>query len=226
MSDDELTRVISAGIYNPSAPPPANANLIPKAEQYGGQLATNDVDYLVAFVHSTDPNYAKKQGFTGAAAVNGLTLIPDYLQTNDPNIYKQAQQLAQFGQFGQPVDMTKEKAITLTIVDPGTNGVSCASQQGCFTPINVKVKVGTVITWVNKSKLAHTVTAMVGQDTTKPAPQIFDSARGNLANLLASGASFTYTVTAQAYNFDSTNHTVDYFCRVHPDMVAQLIIVQ
>jgi plastocyanin len=86
------------------------------------------------------------------------------------------------------------------------------------------VKVGTVITWANKSGVAHTVTAMEGQNTASPkaASQIFDS--GGTQNLLQSGKSFTWTVTQAAYNFNP-DHTVFYYCEIHPSMVAELTIV-
>jgi hypothetical protein len=56
----------------------------------------------------------------------------------------------------------------------------------------------------------------------KAAPQIFDS---GVSKLLMPGQSFTYTVTAAAYNFN-TDHTVLYYCQIHPAMVAELTIVQ
>ena len=89
-SDDDLRRTISAGIYKGT---PSNENLVPKSELYGGQLGPMDVEYLMAFIHSTDSNFAKKEGFTGAAAVDGLTLIPAYLQTNAPSTYETAKKL-------------------------------------------------------------------------------------------------------------------------------------
>ena len=117
----------------------------------------------------------------------------------------------------------RQPAVTLDIVDPGTNGVSCQSQEGCFTPINIIVKVGTKITWMNKSKLAHTVVAAQGTDISspKPASQIFDS-----KVQIPSGGSFSYTVTQAAYDFNSDTHNVLYYCSIHPDMVAQLNIVK
>lgn len=219
MSDDNLTRIISAGIYNPSAPAPANANSIPKSDQYGGALLSSYVQYLFDFIRSADPQYLKQNGYP---AQNGFDQLPGYLQQNNSKLYQSAVSLGQFGQFGAPVDMTKDSKVTIDIVNPGQNGASCGSQVACFTPINIKVKVGTVITWVNKSSVGHTVTALTGQDTSKPAPQIFDS---GMANLIQTNATFTYTVTADAYNFNS-DHTISYFCRIHPDMLGELTIVQ
>jgi plastocyanin len=218
-SDDELRRIISAGIYNGT---PANANAVPRADQYGGQLQTNDVDYLFAFIRSADSAYAKKKGFTGDAAKSGFTLLPDYLQVSLPAQYKDAVSLGQTGAFGNPVDLTAQKAVTINIVTNSSSGL-CAPE-GCYDPVNVKVKVGTVITWVNKTPVNHTVTAIVGKETAspKPAPEIFDS---GMNNLIPANGTFKYTVTAAAYNFNS-DHTVIYYCRVHPMMLAELTIVQ
>ena len=52
--------------------------------------------------------------------------------------------------------------------------------------------------------------------------QIFDS---GIQNLLASGKTFTWTVTQAAYNFNP-DHTLFYYCQIHPTMVAELTIVQ
>ena len=89
--------------------------------------------------------------------------------------------------------------------------------------MNIKVKVGTTITWVNKSGQIHTVTALMGTDVTneKPAAQIFDS---GLNKPIATGGTFTYMVAQAAYNF-SSNHTVIYYCQFHPAMIAELTIV-
>jgi len=221
LNNDNLRKIVSAGVYNPHAPAPANLNAIPRSDRYGGQLLSNYVDYLMAFIHSADPAYAKKNGYTGEAAINGFEKLPEYLQANNPTQYKAAVSLATLGQFGAPMDMTAQKAVTINIVDQ-VAGRSCGT--GCYDPINVQVKVGTVITWVNKSKMGHTVTAIVGSDTAthKAAPEIFDS---GMAKLLQPGQSFSYTVTAAAYNFNA-DHSVIYYCIVHPDMVAKLTIVQ
>jgi len=124
------------------------------------------------------------------------------------------------GQFGSPVDMTKQKAITINIIQPPA-GATCSP--ACFEFPNVKVKVGTTITWVNKSTTPHTVTAIMGENPSSPtpAPNIFDS--GNTKYIMP-GQSFTYTVTMAAYNFNK-DHAVVYYCQVHPVMVAELTIV-
>jgi plastocyanin/mono/diheme cytochrome c family protein len=222
MKDTDITRIISAGQYAPGALVPSNENLITRSQRYGGALADTDVDYLLQFIRSADPEYLSKNGYSGASAVNGFNQLPSYLQTNSPSSYSTAVALGSVGQFGPAVDMSKDKHVILRIAQ------TSATQQcdsGCFVPLNVKVKVGTTITWVNNSKVAHTVTALIGQSTASPkiAKDIFDS---GISNLIQPGQKFTYTVTQAAYNFNP-NHTVVYYCQVHPNyMFAELTIVQ
>ncbi len=223
MTDVQLRRVISAGVYAAGVATPSNASLIPQSQDYGGPLSSNDVDYLFAFLRSADPAYLKQNGYTGASAANGFTKLVDYLQQNSPSSYATAQALGTVGQFGAPVDMTKSKAITINILTT-VQGQTC--QPSCFQYQNIKVKVGTKITWVNKSAVGHTVTAIVGESTASPkaASQIFDSAKGGF-NLIAVGDSFSYTVTSAAYSFN-TDHAVVYYCKVHPQMLAEITVVQ
>jgi len=225
--DPDLNRIISAGVYNPQAPhQPANPASVPRSDQYNGGLLSNDVSDLQNFIRSADSSYLKTNGYP---LRNGFDDLPAYLQAQNPAQYDAAVTFAKNGQFGVlDTSYVDKKSITLKIVDTGSNGVSCASKMGCFTPTNVEVKVGTTITWVNNSTMAHTVTAITGQDLAKPtpAPQIFDSQPQFQAGLIPPGQSFSYTVTEAAYNLDPTNHRVIYFCRIHPDMLAQLVIVK
>jgi len=218
LSDDELTRIISAGIYNPAAPPLANPNAIPRRDLYGGALLSNDVDYLFQFIRSADPQYLQSKGFDPNE--NGFNQLPDYLQANFPALYQAAVSLGNAGQFGKAVDMTNQKAVTINIVQPPA-GASCTPS--CFEVLNAKVKVGTVITWINKTQIGHTVTAIQGKNTAAPqaAPDIFDS---GVSNLIPSNGMFTYTVTQAAYNANP-DHVLIYYCRIHPDMLAELTIV-
>jgi plastocyanin len=216
MSDLDLQRVIDSGTYNPKASyQPASLQSVPRRDTYGGALLSNDVDYLMAFIRN--PNDS-----------NGLPALPSYLQANYATQYDEAVSLGKNGQFGTPVDMTSQNDITIEIDDPGQNGVTCSSQTGCFSKTNITVKVGTKITWINKAHLSHTVTAIQGSNLSSPQPakDIFDSGQGKSSNLLATGQSYTWTVTDAAYNADPTNHRVDYYCEIHPDMLAQLVITQ
>lgn len=219
LTDTDLLRIISGGIYDSNN---ITTAIMPAwSQDYGGPLTNTDIQNLFLLIRSSDPAYISKQGFSGQAAENGFTQVPGLIQAANPQTYETAVAQETQGQFGVPVDMTSKKAVTIDIILPPAGAV-CAP--ACFQYPNLKVKVGTVITWVNKSNTPHTVTAIVGSNiaTHTPAPQIFDS---GISKLIDPGASFTYTVTAAAHTFNP-DHTVVYFCQIHPVMTAELTIVQ
>jgi plastocyanin/mono/diheme cytochrome c family protein len=222
LTDADILRIISGGIANTADP---SQLLMPAwLEDFGGPLTQIDIQYLFALIRSADPDYLAKNGFPTGPASNGFDQVPPLLQVSNPTAYQtaiaQATAAAGVGQFGTPVDATHSTAVTINIVLPPT-GATCSP--ACFSPTNVKVKVGTTITWINKSTTPHTVTAMVGEmpSSETPAPQIFDS---GVSKLIMPGQHFTYTVTLAAYNFNK-DHAVLYYCQIHPSMVAELTIV-
>ncbi|HYK85386.1 MAG TPA: c-type cytochrome [Ktedonobacteraceae bacterium] len=218
LTDNDLLRIISGGIYDPANP--ANPLMPAWSERYGGPLTDNDIQYLFELIRSSDPAYLSKNGYTGSDAFNGFDQLKDYFLTNNPSGYQTAVAQEGAGQFGKPVDMTTKKAITINIIQPPA-GATCSP--ACYQILNVKVKVGTVITWDNQSQQIHTVTAIVGTDPSneKAAPQIFDS---GLSKPIPTGGTYSYTVTTAAYNFNP-DHTVIYYCQFHPGMIAELTIV-
>ncbi len=68
-----------------------------------------------------------------------------------------------------------------------------------FRPDPIVVEAGTVITFVNKDAIDHTVTAGTRED---PTPQAFDG------QLPEKGATFELTLDEPG--------TYDYFCQIHP----------
>src|SRR5579859_1989965 len=217
LNDDNLHQIIAGGIYNPKAPAPPNLNLVPRSDQFGGTLQSDYVEYLFQLIRSADPAYLQKNNLPPG---NGFDKVADYLQNNAPSQYQAAVTAGQAGQFGTATDMTKQNAITIDIV----TSASCPPAPACFKTPNVKVKVGTEITWINQDTVGHTVSAIQGTDTAapKPAPDIFDS---GLSHLIPTGGKFTYKVTEAAYNANP-DHTLIYYCEVHPAMLAELAVVQ
>jgi plastocyanin/mono/diheme cytochrome c family protein len=216
-SDDDLVRIISGGIYDTADP---TKSLMPAwSEVFGGPLTDNDIQYLFALIRSSDPAYLQKNGFSGG---NGFNQVPDIIQSSNPTSYQTAVTQESSGSFGKPVDMTNQKAVTINIVAPPP-GATCTP--ACFEILNVKVKVGTVITWVNKSTTPHTVSAIVGTDVSniKVANNIFDS---GLTTPITPNGRYTYTVNAAAYSLNPSTHSVIYYCQFHPSMLAELTIVQ
>lgn len=233
LSDADLLRIISAGIPDPNDP---SKLLMPAwSDQYGGPLTQTEIQYLFELIRSADPNYLAKNGYPTGPGSNGFSQVPGILQQSQPSAYQtavaQATAGAGIGQF-PVVDLSNQKTITIDIID-SPSGATCTPAcyavpdpknpgQMIISP-NVKVKEGTTITWVNKSKTPHTVTAIQGENPASPtpAPQIFDS---GATSVIAPGQSFTYTVKANAYTFNQ-DHGVVYYCRIHPVMTAELTIV-
>ena len=237
LSDADILRIISAGIYDPASPGgPAAKPLMPAwSDQYGGPLTQQDIQYFFDLIRSADPNYLATNGYPSGPGSNGFNQVPKDLQQSNPGAYQTAiaQATAGTGIASFPVvDMTKQKTVTIDIIDSPA-GATC--QPACYAvpdpknpgqfliSVNVKVKVGTTISWVNKSKTPHTVTSIVGENPSSPVPaKVFDSGIGSL---LTPGKTFTYTVAPAAYTFNS-NHIVVYYCQIHPIMTAALTIVQ
>lgn len=220
LSDAQVMRIITAGIYAPSATPPA-ANSLVDDTAYGGPLSTMDEQYLFDFLRSADPEYLKSNGYP---IHSGFDDLVSYLQNNDTTAYNAALAAGSPTNFGTPVNMTNQKTLTINIADTAP-GQTC--NPSCFQYKNVEVKVGTTITWVNKSNLPHTVTAGQGESASvlTPATGSFDSSAGTATKLLMPGQSYTYTITPADYSLNS-NHEIMYFCKIHPMMVAALTIVQ
>ena len=221
LSDADILRIISGGIANTTDP---SKLLMPAwLDQYGGPLTQVQIQYLFELIRSADPAYLTKNGYPTGPGTNGFDQVPTELKSSNPTAYQtavaQATAGAGAGQFGAPVDMTSKNSITLNI----TNSPATATCQPACFPLNVKVKVGTSITWVNKSNTPHTVTAIKGENPSAPvvAANIFDS---GASKPLATGQSFTYKVSMAAYNFNP-NHLVVYYCQIHPVMTAVLTIV-
>jgi len=223
LSDNDLMRIISAGI--PDANDPTKLLMPSWGEQYGGPLSQPQIQYLFELVRSADPAYLKTNGFASGTDVNGFNKVPDEVKASNPTQYKtavaQATSAAGTGQFGAPVDMTNKTEVTINIINPPANATCTPA---CFEVANIKVKVGTKITWLNQSSTPHTVTAIEGTDPGKlnPDPNLFDS---GATSLIMTDGKFSYTVTEEAYNADPKGHQIIYFCRIHPGMLAMITIV-
>jgi mono/diheme cytochrome c family protein/plastocyanin len=234
LSDTDLMRIISGGIYDPSNP--TNALMPAWSDQYGGPLTQEQIQYLFELIRSADPSYLSKNGFPTGPVTNGFDQVPGILQQSQPIPYQtaiaQATAGAGIGQF-PVVDLTKQTSITIDIIDatsgaqwtPACFAIANPSSPGqMIVSPNIKVKVGTKITWVNKSATMHTVTSIVGENPGSPVPaKIFDS--GFTSPLAAGTGKYTYTVAQNAYTFNS-NHIVVYYCQYHPAMVAAITVVQ
>ena len=84
-------------------------------------------------------------------------------------------------------------------VHPGPNEVFI--QYMAFNPSPVTVLTNTAVTWINLDMIDHTITSDAG---------LFDS------GIISPDATFNYTFT--------TAGTYTYHCKVHPDMIARVIV--
>ncbi len=75
-------------------------------------------------------------------------------------------------------------------------------QNMAFMSSNIQVKVGTTVTWTNQDSVPHSVTFKNGMKD---------------SGLLYQGQSFSYTF--------NTPGTYQYYCTVHPNMVATVTVV-
>ncbi len=227
LSDTDVMRIISSGVPKNSTDLAGTDLGMPAwSDQYGGPLSQPEIQYLFELIRSADPTYLKTNGYAAGSGANGFSQVPTALQQQNAGAYQtavaQATAGAGTGQFGAPVDMTSKTAVTINIVNT-LPGVTC--NPSCYGIPNIKVKVGTKITWVNQSSAPHTVTAIKGLNAGSPVPnpQVFDS--GASTPLAAGSGTFSYTVTMAAYNANP-NHQVVYFCEIHPGMVAMITVVK
>lgn len=89
-----------------------------------------------------------------------------------------------------------------TVVAPSSK-VAVKIQMYAFSPAQLTITQGTTVTWTNYDTAPHTVTVSSG-------PVTFSSPE------LEKGQSFTYTFT--------TPGTYSYYCAVHPDMTATVVV--
>ena len=85
---------------------------------------------------------------------------------------------------------------------PVTGVSQVTIQNFAYQPANMQVRAGTTVTWTNRDNVPHTVTFRNGMKD---------------SGLLAYGQLFSYTF--------NTPGTYQYYCTVHPYMVATVIVV-
>lgn len=92
-----------------------------------------------------------------------------------------------------------------TVVQPQTpptsGGTQITIQNLTYQPATLQVRVGTTVTWTNQDNVAHSVTFRNGMKD---------------SGLFSQGQSFSYTF--------NTPGTYQYYCTIHPSMVATVIV--
>jgi plastocyanin len=86
---------------------------------------------------------------------------------------------------------------------PKKDAIQVVIDNFTFRPVELTVKAGTKVTWVNHDDVPHTATSSVK-------PRAFDS------GTLDTDDKFTHTFT--------TPGTYDYFCALHPKMTGRVVV--
>jgi plastocyanin/mono/diheme cytochrome c family protein len=205
LTDQDLTRIISAGIANPNNP---SQFLMPAwLQDYGGALTKDDIQYLVTFIRSSDPAYTASKGLpstNGFGYVYG-TLI-NATQQAEYNAEKKGGSKPPATQF---VDETSSTAVTIVAVTSTTNTSGFQWELQGNTLPNITIKAGTTVTWENQSAgIPHNVVSGSGGTPNNRFP---DS-----PPVLATGDKYTYTFT--------TAGEYPYYCGIHPAMIGWITV--
>jgi plastocyanin/mono/diheme cytochrome c family protein len=219
LTDDDLRRIISAGIpaSTSGVSDLAKFQMAPFSEEYGGSLTDDDITYVMMLIRSSDPAYLAKNhlpninGF--APDANGYNLVYYQLTTDAARqLYIQQRNALAF-HVGPQKDFTNTKTVTMDII----NEAAGATVPWGFQFDNIKIKVGTTVTWINVSNAPHTVTSGVGGVP----DNYFNSSPGGTPvlqpNNQGKASTFSFTFTKPG--------TFKYFCAIHPSMVGEITVV-
>jgi plastocyanin/mono/diheme cytochrome c family protein len=205
LTDQDLQRIISGGIANPNDP---SKLLMPAwLDTYGGSLTQDDINYLVAFIRSSDPSYLATKKLPSA---NGFDLVYGTLinatQQAEYNAEKKGGSKPPANQF---VDKTADTSVTIEAVTSTTNSSGFDWQVLGGTLPNIIIKAGTQVTWINNTAgVPHNVVSGSGGVPNNKFP---DS-----PPVLATGDSYSYTFT--------TPGEYPYYCGIHPAMIGWITV--
>ncbi len=205
LTDDDLTRIISGGVANPSDP---GVLLMPAwLNTYGGSLTPDDIHYLVTLIRSSDSAYTASKGLS---SVNGFTYVYDTLQ----NATQQAEyKLEEKGGSKPPIttfiDKTADKSVTIEAVNSTTNSSGYQWQVVGATSANLLIKAGTTVVWANNTQggIPHNVVSGSGGTPNNKFPT---------SPIFSPGGQYTYTFT--------TPGEYPYYCGVHPAMIGWITV--
>jgi plastocyanin/mono/diheme cytochrome c family protein len=214
LTPDDLRGIISGGIRNPNDP---SKFLMPAwLDQFGGSLTEEDIGYLVALIQSSNPSV---RATNNLANINGFDYVLGSL-TNPTQIAEYNKEKA--GGVKPPAtsfnDLRGQASVTIDAKDDATNtsGYGWLAQGATATPLsgnnaNITIKVGTKVTWGNKSSAPHTVV-----EGTPSAP---GKDFGDATKILAANSSDSYSFTfTKAGDFP-------FFCSIHPAMIGWITVV-
>src|SRR5262249_31512090 len=120
LTNDDLNRIISAGVPNPNA---LNKYLMPSWSQaFGGPLTEDDISYLVALIRSSDADYRTANAPQGYQDVNGF----DYVLSTLTNPTQIAQYKDDLKGGSKPAantftDLTGQASVDIVALDSTAN---------------------------------------------------------------------------------------------------------
>ena len=212
LSQQDITRIITSGIVDSSDNKYTNYLMPQWGEAYGGPFNDDDINALVALVMSSDPTLRLASVPPAPTNTNGFSYV--YPQLTATQLAEYNKELAQLkAPKGQAIDLTKETAVTMPIVNVTGQAVSwnfvytdptTKASSGV-----IKIKAGTKVTWINTTTTPHSISS--------GAPGNTDTAFAS--DPLIAATTGTYTVT-----FDKPG-TYPYYCSFHPAMVAEIQVV-
>ena len=210
-------------IHLTAEPQNVNPEFISVIEEYTYQFELNDISAEEALDGITDVY----DGFVGLTITSELIesvgvqltvydggrVSVEYVIEEIDEIVEEAERASQAAMSEDGVIPVMKDLPPNTIDIPvGTGVPGCEVDDWCYMPSNVVVSVGTTITWINSDTLPHTVTS--GSDGADAVgleiPNGFDS------GFMSSGDEFEQT-------FDVTG-LYDYYCQLHPWMMASFIV--
>jgi plastocyanin/mono/diheme cytochrome c family protein len=159
LSDDDLTRIISAGV--PNTDNLSTFQMGSFSQTYGGPLTDDDISYLVALIRSSDPSYRSTKAPAGFTDVNGFNYVLQSL-TNPTQIaqYEADKKGGSKPALNTFADLTGFATVHMV----AQNGVATSSApwgwqstDGTTKSNNIIVKVGTTVIWSNISSAPHNV---------------------------------------------------------------------
>jgi plastocyanin/mono/diheme cytochrome c family protein len=214
LTNEDITGIISGGVRNATDP---SKFLMPAwLNTYGGALTEEDISYLVALIRSSDPQYRATNNLEN---VNGFSYILGTLtnptQIAEYNLEKKGGSKPPPATF---TDLTGQAAISIQAQDNGSNssgygwfavGANPANNNSADNA-NIIIKVGTTVTWTNKSTAPHTVVS-----GTSAAPT---TTFGSLTKIMAPSSPDTTT-----YIFTKAGE-YPFFCSIHPAMVGWITV--
>lgn len=110
-------------------------------------------------------------------------------------------------QQGYPSMMGGSQPTSTRQGTPVTGVTQVTMQNSAYQPANIRVRVGTTVTWTNQDDVPHTVTFRNGM----PGSSMMGS------SMMTHGQSFSLTFRMPG--------TYTYYCTVHPSMVATVTVV-